>query len=126
RTEGIRLVTGWPHVLEEVGSIGDLAPVPRGPEDDRDHLDPTATQVLDAVPRRRPAGSEAIARTAGLPLRDVLASLSLLEAGGFVLSRGAGTYSLPPPPKPARPRDGQEAARPRDDEAGQARAGEAA
>jgi DNA processing protein len=100
RMEGMRLVTGWPHVLEEVGRIGaDLAPLPRGPEQPRDRLDLTSAQVLEAIPRRRAAGPEEIAAVAGLPLREVLSSLSVLTAGEFVVARDGG-YRLPPPPKP--------------------------
>lgn len=103
RNEGTRLVTGWAHVLEEVGSIGaDLAPLPRGPQQARDRLDPTSAQVLDALPRRGLARAEQIAAGAGVPLRVALSALGLLTATGLVISRDGG-YTLPAPPKRERP-----------------------
>ena len=94
RSEEVRLVTGWAHVLEEVGRIGtDLAPVPRGPERPRDRLDPLIAQVLDAVGRRA-AGPEQIAAAAGVSLPTAMRALSVLAAGGFVVIRDGG-YALP-------------------------------
>jgi DNA processing protein len=92
----IRLVTGLPHVLEEVGSIGnDLAPTPRGPDRPHDVLDSEATMVFDAMPLRRPAGPDALAAHAGLDIRTVMRKLSLLEQLGFVVRRDGG-YILAP------------------------------
>ncbi|MCW6008377.1 DNA-processing protein DprA [Micromonospora sp. CPCC 205371] len=92
----IRLVTGLPHVLEEVGSIGnDLAPTPRGPDRPHDVLDSEAMVVFDAMPRRRPAGPDALAARAGLDVRTVMRKLSLLEQLGFVVRREGG-YMLAP------------------------------
>jgi DNA processing protein len=89
-----RLVTGVPQVLEEVGRIGDdLAPVERGPEHPRDALDSTASALLDAMPRRRAAGLEEIAASAGVDLRDVMRKLPLLAHLGFVVERDGG-YAL--------------------------------
>jgi DNA processing protein len=94
REEGVRLVTGWADVLEEVGSIGtDLAPLPRGPEHDWDSLDPTSAQVLDAVPHRGGASAEQVAAVAGVSIREALRSLGLLRVRGFVVDRD-GTYVL--------------------------------
>jgi DNA processing protein len=94
REEGVRLVTGWADMLEEVGSIGvDLAPLPRGPEHDRDGLDSTSAQVLDAVPRRGGASAEQIAAVAGVSIRAALRSLGMLRLRGFVVDRD-GTYAL--------------------------------
>ncbi|HZN76619.1 MAG TPA: DNA-processing protein DprA [Micromonosporaceae bacterium] len=94
REEGVRLVTGWADVLEEVGSIGaDLAPLPRGPENDWDSLDPTSAQVLDAVPHRGGASAEHVAAVAGVSIREALRSLGLLRLRGFVVDRD-GSYCL--------------------------------
>ncbi|MEH1013872.1 DNA-processing protein DprA [Micromonospora sp. CPCC 206060] len=91
-----RLVTGVPHVLEEVGRIGaDLAPPARGPERPHDHLDDEAAAVLEVVPRRRAAGPDALAARAGVDVRTALRKLSLLEQLGLVVRRDGG-YALAP------------------------------
>jgi DNA processing protein len=91
---GTRLVTGVPHVLEEVGRIGDdLAPIERGPQHPRDDLDATASALLDALPRRRAAGLEEIAAAAGVELREVMRKLPMLAHLGFVVERDGG-YAL--------------------------------
>jgi DNA processing protein len=89
-----RLVAGVPHVLEEVGLIGDdLAPVERGPQYPRDNLDSTASALLDAMPRRRTAGLEEIAASAGVDLREVMRKLPMLARLGLVVEREGG-YAL--------------------------------
>lgn len=100
-----RLVTGVPHVLEEVGRIGaDLAPPARGPERPRDQLDPESALVLEALPGRGAAGLDQIAARAGVDVRTALRKLSLLEDLGFLVRRD-GAYALPPKPRAPR-RDG--------------------
>jgi DNA processing protein len=90
-----RLVTGVPHILEEVGRIGaDLAPPARGPARPRDLLDDEAALLLESVPRRGVLGAEALAARAGLGLRTTLRKLSMLEQLGFLIRRDAG-YALP-------------------------------
>jgi DNA processing protein len=103
--EGVRLVTGLAEVLEEVGRIGtDLAPLPRGPEHQRDLLDPEAAQILEAVPARRALAADEIATRAGVDLRAVLRKLGMLLDLGL-LRRVDGRYALPrrsaPPPRRA-------------------------
>jgi len=96
-----RVVTGLPHVLEEVGKIGEyLAEVPRGKDHARDSLDEESALVLEAVPRRGAAGPEQLAAKAGLGLRTVLQRLSLLEMAGLVVRRNDG-IALPRTPPPA-------------------------
>jgi DNA processing protein len=86
-----RLVTGLPHVLEEVGRIGEhLAEPPRGPDHRRDSLDEESALLLEAVPRRGAANPEQLAAKAGLSLRTVLRRLSLLEMTGLVVRREGG------------------------------------
>jgi DNA processing protein len=86
-----RLVTGLPHVLEEVGRIGEhLTEPPRGPEHRRDGLDEESALVLEAVPRRGVADPGQLAAKAGLDLRVVLRRLSLLETTGLVERREGG------------------------------------
>jgi DNA processing protein len=96
RSGGARLVTSYPEVLEEVGRIGvDLAPVPRGPDHDRDRLGPQLSRILDAVPYRGPADAGQIAATAGVPVREVLRSLPVLESTGHVVTRDGGYLVAP-------------------------------
>ncbi|WP_369938686.1 DNA-processing protein DprA [Plantactinospora sp. BB1] len=91
-----RLVTGVPHVLEEVGRIGaDLAPPVRGPERPQDGLDDDSALILESVPRRRPAGPDVLAARTGLDLRTALRKLSLLEQLGLVLRRDDGFLLAP-------------------------------
>jgi DNA processing protein len=100
--ENARVVTGLPHVLEEVGRIGyDLAPVIRGPEHPRDGLDEESALVLEAVPRRGTVGPEQLAARAGVALRVVLRRLSVLEAAGLIIRRSSG-YALAVRPRRTR------------------------
>jgi DNA processing protein len=121
--EGARLVTSYQQVLEEVGLIGDdLAPPVRAPEREHDRLGPQLSRVLDAVPRRGGADAGQIAATAGLPLREVLRAMPMLEELGQVLAREDGRYVTAPgtrpqgrqpeagPPAPPGTPDGQPAA----------------
>lgn len=93
-----RLVTGVPHILEEVGRIGaDLAPPARGPRQVRDSLDDDAALVLESLPRRGALDPDALAARAGLDLRTTLRKLALLEQLGLLVRRDDG-YALAPPP----------------------------
>lgn len=94
--EGALLVTSAAEVVEALGAIGsDLAPRPSGPVDARDGLDPLARRVLDAVPARRPATLDSVARTAGAAPGEVAGALGLLELGGFVRSGPEGWRLAP-------------------------------
>jgi DNA processing protein len=93
-----RLVTGVPHVLEEVGRIGaDLAPLARAQQQPRDLLDDESALVLEALPRRGTLGADALAARAGIDVRTALRKLSMLEQLGLLVRRDGG-YALPPPP----------------------------
>jgi DNA processing protein len=95
-----RLVTGLPHVLEEVGRIGaDLAPPARGPRHPRDLLDDEAAVILESVPARGALGPEDLAARAGIDIRTTLRRLSALEDLGLVVRRDGG-YALPPHRRP--------------------------
>lgn len=97
-----RLVTGVPHVLEEVGRIGvDLAPQPRGEQRARDLLDDESALLLESLPRRGTAGVEVLASRAGLDLRTALRKLSLLEETGLIVRRDGGYALSPPQPRRA-------------------------
>lgn len=90
-----RLVTGVPHVLEEVGRIGaDLATPPRGRQHPRDLLDDDSALILESLPRRGALGPDELAVRAGIDIRTVLRKLSLLEEMGLLERRDAG-YALP-------------------------------
>ncbi|MDG4785592.1 DNA-processing protein DprA [Micromonospora sp. WMMD1102] len=103
-----RLVTGVPHVLEEVGRIGaDLAPPVRGPERPQDSLDDESALILEAVPRRGPLGPDVLAARAGLDLRTTLRKLSLLEQLGLVVRRDEGYALAPAATRTARVRSRQ-------------------
>ena len=92
------LVTSAAEVVEAVGDLGvDLAPEPTGPTRPRDALDPLSARILDAVPARRAATLDSIARTAGLTPAETAAALGLLELAGFV-RMGPGGWVLDRPP----------------------------
>ncbi len=64
-----------------------------GPALPRDHLDPVATAVLEAVPVRGGRGPASIAVLAGVDLDTALRCLGLLAAAGFVQALRAGLAS---------------------------------
>ncbi len=96
---GARLVTGLAQVLEEVGRIGELAPVPRGPDRPTDVIDDDARAIVEAMPRRGTIGVDDLATRAGLAVRTVLRKMSLLEELALVVRRDDG-YALVPPRRP--------------------------
>lgn len=87
---GAVCVTCPQEVVELVSPIGegisDRAPVPAS---DHDGLSPDDLRVLDAVPLRRPAPVESVARAAGLDPVRVAASLALLQLRGVVTCEGS-------------------------------------
>jgi DNA processing protein len=89
--QGALLVQDAAEVVEAVGAIGaDLAPERHAPDSQRDLLDPLARRVLDAVPVRRPATLDSVARTAGVAPAEAQAALGLLELDGLVESTPRG------------------------------------
>jgi DNA processing protein len=90
RQEGVRCVTSAAEIIEELGRIGELAPLPRGAVGPRDDLSPQLRRVLEAVPKQRGATPEAIARTAGISPLDVRLALAQLVAAGFVVMAPGG------------------------------------
>ncbi|KUO07655.1 DNA-processing protein DprA [Streptomyces sp. DSM 15324] len=84
------LVTDAAEVVELVGDMGELAPARRGPVLPRDLLEPGARRVLAALPARRPARAEEIARGAGTTPDDAIARLYELRALGYVERHGDG------------------------------------
>jgi DNA processing protein len=86
----VRCVTSAAEIIEELGRIGELAPLPRGAVGPRDDLSPQLRRVLEAVPKQRGATPEAIARTAGISPLDVRLALAQLVAAGFVVMAPGG------------------------------------
>ncbi|WP_062641708.1 DNA-processing protein DprA [Streptomyces maremycinicus] len=84
------LVTDVAEVVELVGDMGELAPDRRGPALPRDLLEPAARRVLAALPARRPAPAEEIAREARTTPDDAIARLYELRALGYVERHGDG------------------------------------
>ncbi|MFJ8110841.1 DNA-processing protein DprA [Streptomyces sp. NPDC096132] len=84
------LVTDAAEVVELVGDMGELAPDKRGPVLPRDLLEPGARRVLAALPGRRPARADEIARGAGTTPDDAIARLYELRALGYVERLGDG------------------------------------
>ncbi|MFE1249908.1 DNA-processing protein DprA [Streptomyces sp. NPDC058735] len=84
------LVTDAADVVELVGDIGQLAPDRRGPVLPRDLLDPATRQVLAALPTRRAARPDEIARRAQTAPDDAVARLYELRALGYVERHGEG------------------------------------
>ena len=85
RSGAATLVTRADDVLELTGAMGEhLAEAPRAPTTARDRLTRPQRQVLEAVPLRRPAPSDSIARTAGLGLVQVRSALDGLSRRGLV------------------------------------------
>ncbi|MDX3570100.1 DNA-processing protein DprA [Streptomyces sp. ID05-47C] len=82
------LVTDAAEVVELVGDIGELAPERRGPVLPRDLLEPDAQRVLAALPGRRAAAVDEIAREGGTTKDDAIARLYELRALGYVERHG--------------------------------------
>ncbi|WP_405887263.1 DNA-processing protein DprA [Streptomyces longwoodensis] len=84
------LVTDAAEVVELVGDMGELAPERRGPVLPRDLLDPAARRVLAALPVRRAAPADEVARGAQTTEDDAVARLYELKALGYVERLGDG------------------------------------
>ncbi len=93
------LVTTAADVLEFVGDMGEYLQVEaRGLPRPGDGLSPVHRDVLEAVPVRRPAGEESIARLAGVPTADAAAALAQLRMQQLVQRVGVGwTLARQPP-----------------------------
>jgi len=91
---GASLVTNGDEVLELIGRPGHhLVEQPRAPSRPRDSLSTRDQQVLDAVPKTRPAGVDSIARTAGISILHVQSALGRLQRKGLV-EQGEGGWLL--------------------------------
>jgi DNA processing protein len=97
-------VTDVDEVLDLVGAVGgDLATPPEGPERAWDRLSAEARRALDALPVRRGAEVDSLARAAGLTAEETRAALGVLELDGLAV-REAGTWRRRPV---VSPRSGQ-------------------
>lgn len=91
RGQGALLVTRGEDVLEMVSPSGThLGDTPRGPVLVEDRLDERDRQVLDAVPVTQPAGTDSVARCAGVGIRDVAGALGRLHELGLVERTSVG------------------------------------
>lgn len=99
RAAGAALVTDAADVLDIVGELGiDASLERRGERRAHDDLDPTTLRVLEALPLRRWAPPDSIARVAGLDAPTVLRALAALASarladsgeGGWRRARAAG------------------------------------
>ncbi len=79
-----QLVTKAAEVVEAVGRIGELAPLPVAPPGPRDGLEPAMHRVLDALPSRTARPLEDVAGRAGLDDAAVALILEPLLAAGLV------------------------------------------
>ncbi|MEV8512968.1 DNA-processing protein DprA [Dactylosporangium sp. NPDC051484] len=100
RQPGTVLVTRVEEIIEEVGSVGELAAPIQGAGRPEDVLDPLQARILDAVRPRRATSAERIAAVAGVSGRDARRNLPLLEELGFVVSSPEG-YRLSSRPRAA-------------------------
>ncbi|WP_432986760.1 DNA-processing protein DprA [Dactylosporangium sp. CA-233914] len=98
RQPGTVLVSRVEEIIEEVGSVGELAEPIQGAGRPEDVLDPLQARILDAVRPRRAMTAEQIAAVAGVSGRDARRSLPLLEELGFVVS-GPDGYRLRSTPR---------------------------
>lgn len=99
-------VTGVRDIVEHVSPLGTvpLAGPRLGPALPRDHLDPTTSAVLEAVPARGGRGPAGIAVLAGVDLDTALRCLGLLAAAGFVQRTEQG-WRARKEPRPQAPPD---------------------
>jgi DNA processing protein len=88
-----QLVTNAAEVIEAVGRIGELAPLPRAAPGPRDGLEPLMHSVLDAVPSRTPRPVNEIARRCGESADVVALVLQPLLTAGLV-ERGPEGWRL--------------------------------
>lgn len=84
------LVTDAAEIIEIVGDMGELAPERRGPVLPRDLLEARARAVLAALPGRRAARVDEIARGAQTTQDDAVARLYELRSLGWVERHGDG------------------------------------
>jgi DNA processing protein len=96
REEGAILVTCPGDVVDAVGALGDDASADlRGDDRPHDGLDPVAMRVLEALPIRRWASSDAVGRSAGLDPPSVLRALGRLGAARLATTKDGAWRRAP-------------------------------
>jgi DNA processing protein len=88
--DGAILVTDAAEVAEAVGPIGELAPRKQAPPARGDELTPQHQVVLAALPSRKPASLDDLARRCGLTAREVSSALGVLALAGLALQVDGG------------------------------------
>ncbi|MBO3723873.1 DNA-processing protein DprA [Actinomyces bowdenii] len=95
--KGAVCITDVDDALELVGPLGAVDADAARAQDPRlagsgllDGLDPDSAVVLDALPARASATTEAVARASGLSVREATAALGILELAGRVERGGKG------------------------------------
>lgn len=82
--EGVAVcVTDGAEVLELAGGSDLVLDERQAPDRPGDGLDAESRRALDALPLRRPADPESVARAAGLTLEEIRSALGRLELGGL-------------------------------------------
>ncbi|MDY6999129.1 MAG: DNA-processing protein DprA [Actinomycetota bacterium] len=79
------VITRAADIVELAGRMGETAPELERPGTEIDELDDTELSVYEALPRRGSRTIDEIAVTAGLPVTDVLAPLTMLDVRGLVV-----------------------------------------
>ena len=92
---GATLVTDAGEVAEAVGPIGELAPRKEGEALPGDDLEPHHRVVLAALPARKSATTEELARLSGLSSTEVRGALGALDLAGLAQRQGEG-WRRPP------------------------------
>lgn len=90
---GATVVTRADEVVELVGRAGELAADIERPQSLFDDLDENERRVYDALPARGARTVDEIAVASGLPPKQVLGPLSMLEIAGLVVCQG-GRWKL--------------------------------
>ena len=106
RSHGAILVTDTAEVLEAAGSMGELAPPKQGPVEPTDDLDPVQQTVYAALPLRRGATVDALARHCALSESVVLSALGVLGLRQLSTRDGEGYLKRRSPSAAAAPSDG--------------------
>jgi len=88
-----QVITRAEDIVEMVGRMGELATEPARPMSALDGLTDTELRIYEALPARAARTTDEIAVAAGVPPKQVLAPLAMLELAGLV-TRGDGRWKL--------------------------------